>query len=160
MPGRSWLLGAWPRYQGELAYTHTHTGLREWQVPSVFEVSTRVYTHSSVLRAAGLCGQWYISLAPTDPTCSLRSRSSGAGAWKQASVKANIKHSSVPANKLSPGRETEGESMRSTSRGRSPHGHHHHHHPLHQYLSNKLNILTAERSDKLSVPPFFLTLLR
>lgn len=41
----------------------------------VFEVSGRVYTHSSVLRAAGLCGQWYISLAPADPTGSPPSRS-------------------------------------------------------------------------------------
>lgn len=42
--------------------------------------SLGVCTHSNVLRAAGLCGQWDISLAPADPAGSPHSWSSRAGA--------------------------------------------------------------------------------
>lgn len=78
-----------------------HTGLREWRVQCVFEVSGRVYTHSSVLRAAGLCGQRYIWLAPADPTGSPHSWSSRAGAynkqaWRQTWNSLLCQHTNCP----------------------------------------------------------------
>lgn len=119
-----------------------HTHIRESDGFSVCLRSAALctHTHTNVLRAAGLCGQWYISLEPADPTGSPHSQSSRAGAyskqaWKQTWNTPLCQQTNCPlAERERVWAQQAGEGAPTTIM------------PSRRYLSNKLNIISTERS--------------
>lgn len=107
MMNRSWLLDTWLKQWCKLAFRlRTQVWGSDGFSVCVFEVSGHVYTQQcvkscwvvwSVVHLISTCWpKWFTALTEQQ-------------SWgvKQASVKANTKHSSEPANKLSPGRKRE-----------------------------------------------------